>query len=445
MRKKFLVFFVAAAMVVQSALPVFASQVGDDILPSVPVETTTVETEASTEEITVTPFTAETLESVPVSSTEDTTTEPTISTEDMTAATETATVDPTKELPIESTEESTEEPTLEPETSTEAPINTTIKVKFDANGGSLRWGNSTKRVRYGKTYGYLPTPTRDGYDFEGWYTEAKDGVEIVSTDTVDFTSDVTLYAHWSVVTYQVKFDANGGEVDVEFLDVAYNDTYGELPVPTRDGYEFDGWYTSKSGKKEVTEKDTFTYKRDITLYAHWVAPTFEVKFDANGGDMRIDSKKVNSGEKYGYLATPQREGYKFEGWYTDPKGGYEITSKDIVDLDGDITLYAHWEARTFRLRFDANGGRVDVRDKTVTYDDIYGELPVPTRAGYEFDGWYTYSYNYNHNYGFPFGFFFNYYDRFHNYDRYDREEITSDDVVDLTHDIVVYASWVRDR
>lgn len=77
-------------------------------------------------------------------------------------------------------------PTPEPETCT---------VSFNANGG--RVGTASKRVTKGKTYGSLPTPTRDGYTFDGWYTLADSGFRITSSTTVAQAGNHTLYAHWT--------------------------------------------------------------------------------------------------------------------------------------------------------------------------------------------------------------------------------------------------------
>ena len=65
-------------------------------------------------------------------------------------------------------------------------------VKFDPNGGTV--GNSQNRVPYGDTYGELPTPTRAGYVFKGWYTSSTDGTQVTSSDIC--RGDITLYAHW---------------------------------------------------------------------------------------------------------------------------------------------------------------------------------------------------------------------------------------------------------
>ena len=67
----------------------------------------------------------------------------------------------------------------------------TYTVTFDANGGSV---SQTSAVTVAGKLTSLPTPTYDGYDFLGWYTQ-KDGGDEVTTNTV-FTKDTTIYAHW---------------------------------------------------------------------------------------------------------------------------------------------------------------------------------------------------------------------------------------------------------
>lgn len=68
-------------------------------------------------------------------------------------------------------------------------------VTFNANGGSC--STSSKTVTYGNAYGTLPTPTRSGYTFNGWYTAATGGTKVTSSTAVSATSNHTLYAHWT--------------------------------------------------------------------------------------------------------------------------------------------------------------------------------------------------------------------------------------------------------
>lgn len=77
----------------------------------------------------------------------------------------------------------------------------TYIVNFDANGGELE--TNEKTVTFGSTYGELPTPTKEGYAFNGWYTLTTGGTEILSTTKVTITENQTLYAQWSQAVAKV--------------------------------------------------------------------------------------------------------------------------------------------------------------------------------------------------------------------------------------------------
>ncbi|MDD6527412.1 MAG: InlB B-repeat-containing protein [Oscillospiraceae bacterium] len=79
-------------------------------------------------------------------------------------------------------------------TKTFTVVKPSYTITFNANGGSCSTSNKT--VKYGSTYGTLPTPTRAGYTFDGWYTAATGGTKITSSTKVTATGNQTLYAHW---------------------------------------------------------------------------------------------------------------------------------------------------------------------------------------------------------------------------------------------------------
>ena len=262
----------------------------------------------------------------------------------------------------------------------------TYTVTFDANKGTVT--PTEMKVRHGDAYGELPTPTLDGYTFDGWYND--NGMQVKPEDVV--TASHTLYAHWKANTYTVTFNANGGTVETKPETVTYGSTYGstygELPTPTLDGYTFAGWFTQSDGGTQVTKDTVVTTAKDHTLYAHWMLNVYDVRFDANGGKEAYEPKKVRYGETYGkFPPDPTRIGYKFAGWFTDAKDGTQMKPEDVVTASH--TLYAHWTANTYTVTFDANEGTVETKTQTVTYGSTYGELPTPTRKGYTFVGWFT--------------------------------------------------------
>ena len=231
-------------------------------------------------------------------------------------------------------------------------------VTFDANGGN---GGVEVTVESGAAIGDLPTPTRTGYAFDGWFTAANGGTRITASTSV--TADVKYYAHWTVVQFNVTFDANGGSGG-SVRKVNYGSVVGALPTVTKDNHAFNGWFTAADGGKAVTAETVVT--GDVTFYAHWtkngggssgdpgpvtpdpvdpdpvtpVVSTFTVTFNANGGSVSATSRKVDDGAAVGALPTPTREGYTFDGWFTAANGGTKIGA--ATKVPGNVTYYAHW-------------------------------------------------------------------------------------------------------
>lgn len=294
----------------------------------------------------------------------------------------------------------------------------THTISFNANGGSV--STSSKTVTSGSTYGTLPTPTRTGYTFNGWYTASSGGTKITSSSMVALTANQTLYAHWTEIPkdFIITFNASGGSVSTSSKSVTNGSTYGTLPTPTRSGYTFDGWYTAVSGGTKITSSSTVSLTTNQTLYAHWTAnpKTYTITFNANGGSVSTSNKTVTNGSIYGTLPTPTRTGYTFTGWYTSSSGGTQITSGTIVSITSAQTLYAHWNGIESTVTFNVNGGSVSTSSKKVTYGSPYGSLPTPTKTGYTFDGWYTSSSG--------------------------GSQITSGTIVSITSSQTLYAHWI---
>ena len=87
----------------------------------------------------------------------------------------------------------------------------------------------------------------------------------------------TLYAHWIANTHTVSFDANGGTCSDSSKSVAYDSAYGELPVPTKDCYNFEGWFTAKDGGTQVKADTKVLTDSNHTLYAHWALNEHDYK------------------------------------------------------------------------------------------------------------------------------------------------------------------------
>ncbi|MGF6989662.1 putative repeat protein (TIGR02543 family) [Lachnospiraceae bacterium PM6-15] len=188
--------------------------------------------------------------------------------------------------------------------------------------------------------------------------------------------------------YTVTFNSNGGEVSLSDKKVVQGSTYGELPIPTRTGYTFNGWFTSKTGDKQVLPTTMVELTQNQNLYAQWTAKKHTITFNANGGTVDTNSKKVTYGKGYGALPTPTKSGYTFKGWFTSKTGDKQVLSTTKVEIVKNQNLYAQWLPK-YTVTFNANSGVVSPTSKEVAKGLMYGELPVPVKAGYYFKGWFT--------------------------------------------------------
>ena len=142
-------------------------------------------------------------------------------------------------------------------------------VTFDTEGGSEI---AAQRLKHGELAKAPETPLKPGYTFCGWITSEDESLAKewnFATDKVE--NDMTLYAVWMPAEVMVKFDLDGGNLDEETYipdkAVTYGEAYGELPVPEKEGFLFDGWVYSGAVIKADT---TVTMTGEHVLTARWI-------------------------------------------------------------------------------------------------------------------------------------------------------------------------------
>lgn len=304
-----------------------------------------------------------------------------------------------------------------------------VKFNFWANGGKFDDAHFDGQLYVGKEYWIqdyfhdLPAVSREGYTFEGWYTYEVGG-ELLNEDIpVEFAYGYVddFYARWKPVDYTITFDANGGDCDKNSMIVSMDERLSNLPVPTRYGYSFNCWYyyDELNNKVWIFDGAKYNIPKDITLIADWNVIYSTIRFNSNGGSY-VSSREIAVGKTLGKLPTTYREGYTFDGWYTEKDGG-SLVKPIIIIEDHDYTFYARWTANKYIISFDAAGGICSPSEIEVAADTTSLILPVPQRKDYTFEGWY-------------FG----------------DEEFTSDDLVNengylLNFDITLTARWTYNK
>ncbi|WP_337983496.1 InlB B-repeat-containing protein [Lysinibacillus sp. C5.1] len=320
------------------------------------------------------------------------------------------------------------------------PNTPTYTVTYDENGATsgtvpqdsaLYEENETVTV-----HGNSGNLVRKGYLFAGWNTQADgQGTAYNANETFQIgTADVILYAQWTkpnTPTYTVTYHANGatsGTVPQDSTQYEENKTVtvqGNSGQLVRTGYTFAGWNTQADGKGAAYQaNDVFPIgTADVILYAQWTkpnTPTYTVTYHANGatsGTVPQDSTQYEENKTVtvqGNSGNLVRTGYTFTGWNTQADGkGISYAENATFQMGkADVTLYAQWASnpstpnegnvtgpstsegnnsanpsRSIQISLETNGG-LSLKDIEIAYNTTVSDLPIPTREGYRFAGWY---------------------------------------------------------
>ena len=232
----------------------------------------------------------------------------------------------------------------------------------------------------------LPPTYKDNYSFDGWYTNPNftEDSKITHITSSMAGANITLYARWTI-TVQITLDAAGGVCDKNADNFTFGASY-ELPVPTRDNYNFVGWY---NGTDPMDLSGVWAIDSDVTLVAKWIPTVYKITYELNGGTNNESNPKeytVESSEAELTLGEPTKEYCEFLGWYLDAGFETPVTAIDPTLYQG-VTLYAKWGAVEVTINYNANGGNVSKENETLNLGDNYS-LPTPEKIGYSFDGWY---------------------------------------------------------
>ena len=217
--------------------------------------------------------------------------------------------------------------------------------------------------------------------------------KLTGVAVVDATmTAVTTYTIPALASYVVKYNANGGSGEPSNQTKWYGKSLTlSSAKPTRTGYDFQGWATSASGSVVYDPGDAYTANAAVTLYAVWKAKNYTVSYNANGGSGAPGSQTKTYGQTLTLSSTkPTRTGYDFQGWATSASGSVAYQSGANYTANAAVTLYAVWKAKTYIVKYDANGGGGAPSSQTKTYGQTLTlSNTKPTKAGHSFQGWAT--------------------------------------------------------
>lgn len=271
-------------------------------------------------------------------------------------------------------------------------------ISFVSNGGS---SCSSVNIGPGENSFNLPTPVKEGNLFVGWFTDKLLTVswsQYLETHQNTVSSNMSLYAKWAPISGNITLDVNGGKGLAPGLSpVQYAEGIEiSLPVPTRTGNTFEGWFdiASYTGCMQITDEtgllpDTFDGEGNMTFYAHWVVKVDVYPYEAAGTVTKGRGYYIIGGssglDKLNFSATPVTH-YTFLHWLF---GEDKITDNPYTHtFTEDVEITAVFQGAESVLTANPNFGGGESQQNTVHYGETF-TLMVPTNPGYVFNGWYT--------------------------------------------------------
>lgn len=194
-------------------------------------------------------------------------------------------------------------------------------------------------------------PTKTGYTFTGWYTDAACTKPYTEDKVI---GDITLYAGFRANTYTIVFNANTGSGSMSNQSMTY-DTAANLTANafTKDKYTFEGWATTAGGSVEYADGQsvknlTAADGATINLYAVWELNSYTVTFKVDG--QTTSTINVNIDAAATLPEAPSKEGYNFVGWFYED--GTQYTNQGIT---ADTVLTAKFEIIKCTVTFVVDG------------------------------------------------------------------------------------------
>lgn len=238
------------------------------------------------------------------------------------------------------------------------------------------------------------------YSVEGYDVAWKDrGTMQILQNRFVVQNDLELEAALDPVDYKIAYDKNCEDAIGQMEDQSM--TYGQSEALNRctyvrSGYVFAGWSTTKDGNREFDDGanvDGVSYIHttgdSLTLYAVWNHDLFTITYQLGNGQNNPNNPTTYSNNHENLtLFTPSRDGYVFGGWYLDKNYQERVT---VIEegKNGNLTLYAKWLPKTYKITYQLNGGKNGTGNpKSYQTSETDLTLAEPTRKGYRFQGWY---------------------------------------------------------
>ena len=261
-------------------------------------------------------------------------------------------------------------------------------ITYDLDGGTAEGNPDTYTV---ETDAFtLKNPTRPGYTFTGWSGTGLTGEDnLTVTIPKGSTGNRSYTAHWSLNTYSITYDLNGGTASGNPTSYTVESATITLNQPTKTGYTFTGWSgTDLTGEDNLTVTIPAGSTGDRSYTAHWSLNTYSITYDLDGGTASGNPDFYTVESSTITLNPPTRTGYTFIGWSgTDLSGSDNLTVTIPAGSIGNRSYIAHWSLNIYSITYDLDGGTALGNPDFYTVESSAITLNEPTKAGYVFTGW----------------------------------------------------------
>ena len=261
-------------------------------------------------------------------------------------------------------------------------------ITYDLDGGTAEGNPDTYTV---ETDAFtIKNPTRPGYTFTGWSGTGLTGEDnLTVTIPKGSTGNRSYTAHWSLNTYSITYDLNGGTASGNPTSYTVESATITLNQPTKTGYTFTGWSgTDLTGEDNLTVTIPAGSTGDRSYTAHWSLNTYSITYDLDGGTASGNPDFYTVESSTITLNPPTRTGYTFIGWSgTDLSGSDNLTVTIPAGSIGNRSYIAHWSLNTYSITYDLDGGTALGNPDFYTVESSAITLNEPTKAGYVFTGW----------------------------------------------------------
>lgn len=240
--------------------------------------------------------------------------------------------------------------------------------------------------------------TKAGYTWKNWNSKADGTGTILGTGDTYVSSDraaaITVYACYDLVGYTVTLDPQEGTGGTASVSAKLNNPMPEIELPTREAYNFGGYYDAEGGqgtqyyKPDGTSAKNWDKTTDATLYAHWIPTEYNITYELNGGTNHASNPKTYNITQEITLQDPTYIGHIFKGWFDNA----DFTGDAILSISagstGAKTFYAKWEIGTYEITLDLQQGTGGTQTISATFGSEMPAIITPTREGYLFNGYY---------------------------------------------------------